>query len=355
MKIAIIKRFSFISIVALTFNLSVGGVSAQQTVSPPTYTRDVVPILQQYCIACHNDFVLKGGLSMERYESLMSGGDEGEVIVPGKSSESRLVLMVEGELEPKMPLLGDSPTAAEIEIIKAWIDAGAKPDVDISEVKVKEGEPKQTESSLNVPDIRPKLPVKGQISSVAYSPDGTLLATGSYREVMLIEVATGKMVANLKEHAGAVNAVAFSPDGKMLCAGGGSPQQFGEIKIWEVETRTSIETLRAHRDAIYSIAFSPDGKKLAAASYDRLVSLWEIPAEKTGVWPKEPRMLKDHTDAVYSVAFSPDGKLMASASGDRTVKVWDVASGQRLYTLSEATAELYSVAFHPSGAQLAAA
>jgi WD40 repeat protein len=114
-----------------------------------------------------------------------------------------------------------------------------------------------------------------------------------------------------------------------------------------VARRRLVRALRGHRDAVYGVAFSPDGRTLAAASYDRLVSLWTLAG---GV----PRMLKDHIDAVYAVAFSPDGRQVASASGDRTIKVWDVASGQRVYTLNEPAAEQYTVAFSRDGRQLAA-
>src|SRR5439155_7056577 len=79
-----------------------------------------------------------------------------------------------------------------------------------------------------------------------------------------------------------------------------------------------------------------------------LVSLWSVSGGA-------PRMLKDHIDAVYAVTFSPDGRQVASASGDRTIKVWEVATGRRIYTLSEPAAEQYSVAFSPVGKRLAAA
>lgn len=147
---------------------------------------------------------------------------------------------------------------------------------------------------------------------------------------------------------GPVTSVAFSPDGRLLAAAGGVPGQFGEIRLWDVRSRRLVRTLRGHEDAIYGVAFSPDGRTLAAGSYDRLVSLWSVQGGA-------PRMLKDHIDAVYSVVFSPDGRQVASAAGDRTIKVWDVATGRRAYTLSEPAAEQYSVAFSPDGRRLAAA
>src|SRR6266704_3532 len=97
----------------------------QPPASPPTYTGQVEPILRQKCFPCHSSASKMGGLVMESYEGLIKGGGHGPVIVPGKSSESRLVLMLEGKVQPRMPFGLDPLPAADIAAIKAWIDAGA--------------------------------------------------------------------------------------------------------------------------------------------------------------------------------------------------------------------------------------
>lgn len=186
------------------------------------------------------------------------------------------------------------------------------------------------------------------IASVAFSPDGRLIAAGGQGTVTLIEAATGRVLARLSGHAGMVTAIQFSPAGQVLAAAGGLPGRSGEIRLWDVKAHRLRQTLSGHRDALYALAFRPDGKQIAAASYDHNVSVWNLAA------PPLPKILKDHTDSVYAVAFSPDGRLIASAAGDRTVKVWDARTGRRLYTLSEATAELYALAFRPDGKQIAA-
>lgn len=208
------------------------------------------------------------------------------------------------------------------------------------------------------------------LTAVAFSPDKSTLAVGGYKSVTLLNVLTGKTLAKLPGHAGAVSSLAFSPDGKFLAAAGGTPGKSGEILIWSAQEwqkgqpRRPQITLNAHSDVIYGLAYSPNGKWLAACSYDRLVSLLEIPALpkrtptgeiiKVKGKPTARLWLKDHTDAVYAVAFSPDGKRVASAAGDRTVKVWNTKTGKRIYTLSESTAELYAVAFSPDGKRIAA-
>lgn len=298
-------------------------------------------ILQQKCFACHSSAAHMGGFSMASYQTLMKGGAHGAEIIPGNSSKSRLVLMVEGNLQPRMPFGGNPLSAEEIAAIKRWIDAGAKGPA--------HGESATLQPKLNIPNIKPRFPEVSPVGSVAFSPNGNMLAVGGYKQVRLVDPATGRTVGKLSGAAGLVRSVTFSPDGKWLAAGGGLCQRSGEIQLWNVPSQTLARTLRGHKDCIYSVAFSPDGKLLASGSYDKLIKLWN-PA--TGALT---RTLKDHIDAVFAVAFSPDGKWLASGSQDDTVKIWNPATGERLYTLSDATDGISAIAFSPSGKQIAAA
>jgi WD40 repeat protein len=302
------------------------------------FSKDIAPILAENCIGCHTGSAKLGGLDLDTLEGIKKGGTHGPVLVPGTSAESRLYLMIAGKMSPAMPLSGKPLAAGEIETIKNWIDAGAKP-----------GEPIQVSklNSSKVPDIKPKVAVKSQIGAIAYRPDGKLLALGSYQEVRLADPA-GKIVGALPGHAEQVRAVAFSPDGLLLAAAGGLPARKGEIKIWDVDKRTVVRTIEGHTDCIYAVAFSPDGKMLSTSSYDKLIKLWDVASGK------EIRTLKDHIDAIYDLTFTPDGKRLLSAAADRTVKVWDTTTGERLYTLGEPLDGLNTIAIHPSGKMVAA-
>lgn len=306
---------------------------------PPSYAKDVAPILAANCAGCHAGNIAMGKFDLGGFDGIQKGGHSGPAIVPGKSAESLLYLRITGTVAPAMPLNGKKLADDDIETIRKWIDAGAPGPA--------AGERVQAQVPA-IPDIKPRAAVKALISALAYRPDGKLLALGTFQEVRLVEPESGKPVATLPGEVEDVRGVAFSPDGRLLAAAGGLPARSGEVKIWDVEKRAPLRTLAGHTDCIYAVEFSPDGKTLATASYDKLIKVWDAGSGR------EIRTLKDHIDAVYALAFTPDGKRLVSASADRGVKVWDVASGERLYTLSEPTDGLNTLAIDPAGKRVAA-
>ena len=181
------------------------------------------------------------------------------------------------------------------------------------------------------------------VFSVSFSPDGTLLASGSWDGTVKVwDVETETNIATLDEHTDAVSSVSFSPDGTLLASGSWD----GTVKVWDVETETNIATLDEHMGAVFSVSFSPDGTLLASGSWDETVKVWDV-ATETNI-----ATLDEHMGAVFSVSFSPDGTLLASGSWDGTVKVWDVATRQNIATFPH-TAEVLSVSFSTNGEILA--
>jgi len=314
--------------------------AAARAEDAPSFVKDVMPIFSANCAGCHATGVKMGSLELDTFQEVMKGGTHGAVVVPGNSGESRLYLMITGKATPAMPLNGKTLAAGEIDVIRKWIDAGAKGPAP--------GEAVPAPKAAAIPDIKPRVAVKSEIGALAYRPDGKLLALGTYKEVRLVEPENDRTIATLAGHAEKVRALAFSPDGKYLAAAGGLPARGGEVKIWDVEKRAEVRTIKGHADCIYAVAFAPDGRSVATSSYDKLIKIWNV---ETG---QELRTLKDHIDAVYALQFTPDGKRLVSGAADRTVKIWDVASGQRLYTLGDPQDGLNTIALDPAGRRVAA-
>jgi WD40 repeat protein/lysophospholipase L1-like esterase len=182
------------------------------------------------------------------------------------------------------------------------------------------------------------------VESVAFSPDGQTLASGSVdNTVKLWDVASRTEVATLSGHSSGVKSVAFSPDGQTLASGSNDCT----VKLWDVASRTEVATLGSYSSDVTSVVFSPDGRTLASGSYDRTVKLWDV-TSRTEIATMKGQCMQ-------SVAFSPDGQILASGSTDNTVTLWDVASRTEAATLGSCSSGVtyVHVAFSPDGQILA--
>jgi WD40 repeat protein/transcriptional regulator with XRE-family HTH domain len=182
------------------------------------------------------------------------------------------------------------------------------------------------------------------VVSLAFSSDSTTLASSSTdHTVKLWDIITGQCLQALYGHDNEVWSVAFSLDGNILA----SASDDQTIKLWSVKTGQCLRTLQGHTSWVCSVAFSPDGQTLMSGSDDNTIGVWDI---NTGECLK---ILQGHHDGIRSVAISPDGYILASGSEDKTVKLWDINTGECLKTFYEHSNEVYSVGFSLEGDILA--
>jgi WD40 repeat protein len=359
---------------------------------PVTYEKDVEPIFVKKCFTCHSGKITKSKLDLGSYETLMKGGKRGKPVTPGNAANSQLYKSAGKMAEPTMPPEeeGDPLTPEELALIKLWIDQGAKAPVGMREkVKVVVGLPpapvhpvralavspdKSTvaagrgneihvydagsgayirslvDPNLTTPDKKPvKAAHLSLVESMAFSPDGKFLASGSFQEVILWDVQTGAVKFRLTGYADRVVALNFSPDGKWLATGGGAPTEDGEIRIVEVPSGNLVKEIKnGHSDQVFGVCFSPDGKMLATCGADKFVKVWEMPSGKF------IKSFEGHTHHVMDVGWKADGKLLVSAGSEAptaisaglgVIKIWDFDKGEQKQTVQAGTRQITRLLF----------
>ena len=221
-----------------------------------SFRRQVAPILVKKCLGCHDDRKASGGLSMATFAALEHGGKTmGEAILePGDPDSSYLIASIRRGAPIRMPYKQPPLKDDEIAVLTRWVEEGAKFDG-----------PSPAETPLaalvdvmaGLPRVALKVPSADAVASVAFGPDGRLLAAAVGRQVVLYDVGSSKPAATLGEHPGPVTSVRFTPDGASLIAAGGRPGLFGSVTVWDVAKRQKRLDLSGHSDAILAAEVAP--------------------------------------------------------------------------------------------------
>ena len=265
------------------------GVTSSFAVEKPEFYQDVYPFLKANCISCHNKTTTKAGLNMETPELMIKGGDSGPSIVPGKSAESLVVEASVHSPDLEMPPPNNKSgavklTNAEIAVLKTWIDQGAKAGAQAE---------RQVTFKALAPGIDP-------IYSVTLSRDGRFAICGRGHRLYLYDLASRQFVAEISDpaeksggaHRAMVQSLALSPDGMRLASG-----SFREVKLWKREVVTADSPAAAApkpadeallkkiaetgKVAIVNHFLSADGKVLVTGCADGSVRVWDVASAKS--------------------------------------------------------------------------
>ncbi len=348
--------------VVLLLLLAAAGGSRAAAAEPVSFIRDVAPVLQEQCFACHNERKKGGKYDMTRFDRLMAGGSGGEPVEAGQPDASDFYSLMVTHDERRMPPRdkGDAVAADKAGLVKRWIIEGAKldPGIDpgadlVRELRTRWASPAPPVTYAHAPAV----------NAVAFSPDGKRLVVGGHHELTAWDLPAGTLALRVRTRMERAYALQFLPDGT-LAAAGGRPGQEGDVTVYDLrvpgqgnhgvttldgvnDPKVRVARLVSTDDSVLCLALSADGKRLAAGGCDRLARVWDVAG---GAAKAAPVATADsHSDWVLGVAFSKDGKQLATASRDKTAKVFDLAAKESTLTFPDHRQVVYAVAFSPDG------
>lgn len=326
--------------------LMMGGLGTAVADEPVSFRRDIAPILQAHCVACHSAKKSEGGYRVDTYADLIKPGDSGEPPLAGEdghAGEFLRRLITDDEFE-RMPAESDALAAESLHLITTWIAAGAKFDGP---------DPEELLAFVVPPPRYPDPPAHYQaavpVIAIAFSADGSQLFVGGYHEITVWNVADGTLARRIPNLGQRVYALALNADGSLLAAACGEPGRSGEVRLVDVASGEVKAVVARSTDVALDIAFRPNSNQLAVGSADSQIRVIDTETLET------VRTLASHADWVTAVTWSPDGTRLASASRDKSAKVFDAESGDLLTSYTGHGSAVRGVLFTPDGQHLLSA
>jgi hypothetical protein len=318
-----------------------------------TYEDQILPILRNSCLNCHNPDKKKAGLDLSTYQGALEGSENGKVLESGNPAGSQLMKCIKQTDDPKMPPKGDKLSDSDIAVFEKWIAGQLLENASGKAVAVSANKVSVAVVSLTKPDGPPPMPgdlplepyVRTEhdnaIVALAVSPWAPLAAVGGQKQVILYNTETLQPLGVLPFPEGFPTIIRFSRNGQILLTGGGLGGKLGKVALWDIKTGERIATIGNEFDQVLAADLSADQQYVALGGPAKLVKIYST---KDG---KLVQSIKKHTDWVTAIAFSPDGKFLASADRAGGVVVWEAGTWKEFNTLAGHKAMVTGLAFMP--------
>ncbi len=316
----------------------VAPLRADDSAEKISFDRQIRPIFQANCQGCHQPAKAGGDYVMTTFERLAKGGESGETaIVAGQADQSELLKQITPGADGQAAMPKGRPPLApvEIELVRRWIEQGAKNDTPVNAVQ---------KYDADHPPVYSRPPV---ITAIDYSPDGKLLAIAGFHEVIVQQADGSGVYGRFIGVSERIESVRFSPDGKRLAVAGGLPGRMGELQIWDVESRSLEASIPVTFDTIYGASWSPDGTRVAVGCSDKTVRAFDA---STGA---QVFFNGAHDDWAVDTVFGVDGRHLVSVGRDMSAKLYETETQRFVDNITSITpgalkGGLQSVARHPT-------
>ncbi|MBX7211863.1 MAG: hypothetical protein K1X78_26390 [Verrucomicrobiaceae bacterium] len=367
MTAAFAKKLVFFSTAALTTPVF-AAATAPISIAPPEpgvtmdFQRDVYPILKANCIACHNKTTTKADLNMETPALMKKGGESGVGILPGRGADSIILQAAAHTWDSVMPPKGNKVgavnlTPRELGVLKAWIDQGAKASekheqqiawqplppglnpiyslamtkdgrfaacsranqIFIYDLATRQFVTRLTDDALIKQDIYKNAGVahRDLVQSLAFSPDGARLASGSFREVKIWRHEKGAPVTRKAGLAAGPAAARLSADARQIV----STDKSGALLVLDAASGKVLKTIsNVNAAGIKLIAIAPDSSKAAVHGADGALAIWNLQDGRS-------LAVKPGVTGVRALTWTRDGKAVATAGEDKIIRVWPLPEG----------------------------
>ncbi len=307
-------------------------------IAPISYYKQIRPLIQAKCQGCHQASIPSGKYVMTSYADVMKGGASGACIVRKKPETSPVMEYLTGKRD-LMPKGGPPLSNQELALFRSWIAQGAADDSPVI---------KDTIDAAH-PPVYIKPPV---ITALAFANDGKTLAVSGYREILLHKADGSGLIARLIGQSEKILSLAYSPDGKLLAAVGGSPARSGEIQFWDTTTNQAVNTVQMTADTLFGASFSPDSKDLAFGCADNSLRVVAVPDGR------QLMRLDNHSDWVFATAFMEDDKHnlhVLSTGRDSAIKLTQVQGASFIDDINTHTSPYRCMARNPKADQVVCA